>query len=314
MKKLLTATVLTLILALPGVCAAASYPARTITMIVPFAAGGNTDMVARALVPSLEKELGAKIIVKNVGGAGGTLGTAELAKSKADGYTISYLPTGPVVLQPLIRKLPYSPQDLQPVACVSDTPYVFMVTADSPMNNLEDAKKLLAEKKGELAFGSSGPGTLPHLASAAMIEALGGSAKHIPDRSSAEGMKSLAGNVIQFFSDSTSFLPAFEVKGLAIFSAGRIKEYPDLPTAGEQGYDLEFSIWGGIFLPKGAPAEVTTRLEGAVQKAVQTEQFQDIAKKNMLNVRFMNAEEFGAFVAGEAKAKDELITRLGLKE
>lgn len=292
----------------------AAYPDRTITMIVPFAAGGNTDMVARALVPSLQKELGVKIIVKNVGGAGGTLGTAELAASRPDGYTIGYLPTGPVVLQPSIRKLPYTPEKLQAVACVSDTPYVFMVKSDSPMNNLADAGKALAANPGKLAYGSSGPGTLPHLASAAMVAALGGQAKHIPDRSSAEGMKSLAGGVIQFFTDSTSFLPAFDVKALGVFSAVRNPDYPDIPTMKEQGFDLEFSIWGGVFAPAGTPPDVVERLDKAVQAAVNTPEFQDIAKKNSVNALYMDSRDFAAFVAAEAKSKEDLIVSLGLKQ
>jgi len=313
MKKFLTVS-LAAALMLISASAFAAYPSRTITMIVPFAAGGNTDMVARALVPSLQKELGAKIIVKNVGGAGGTLGTAELASAKPDGYTIAYLPTGPVVLQPGIRTLPYTTSSLQAVACVSDTPYVFMVKSDSPMNSLADAQKALAENKGAMAYGSSGPGTLPHLASAAMVGALGGEAKHIPDRSSAEGMKSLAGGVIQFFSDSTSFLPAFDVKALGIFSPERNPDYPDIPTMKEQGHDLEFSIWGGIFAPKGTPQDIIDQLDKAVKAAVSTPEFQEIARKNSVNALYMNSRDFAAFVADEAKSKEELITGLGLKQ
>lgn len=292
----------------------AAYPSRAIIMIVPFAAGGNTDMVARALVPALQDELGVKIIVKNVGGAGGTLGTAELAGSNPDGYTIAYLPTGPVVIQPGIRKLPYGTASLRAVACVSDTPYVFMVKADSKMNTLADAKNMLASNPGKMAYGSSGPGTMPHLASAAMVSALGGMAKHIPDRSSAEGMKNLAGNVIQFFSDSTSFLPAFEVKALGIFSEARSPAYPDIPTMVEQGYDLNFSIWGGIFVPQQTPQDIVDRLEKAVQKAVNSQSFQDIAKKNSITPLYMDNNKFAAFVASEAKSKEDLIVRLGLKQ
>ncbi len=292
----------------------AAYPEKTITMIVPFAAGGNSDMVARALLIPLQEELGQKIIVKNVGGAGGTLGTAELSAAKADGYTIGYLPTGPVVLQPAIRKLPYDAQSLTPVACVSDTPYVFMVKSDSAMNNLGDAKKELLANSGKMAFGSSGPGTLPHLTSAATVMALGGDAKHIPDRSSAEGMKSLAGNVIQFFADGTSFLPAYDVKALAIFSPERSLAYPDIPTAKEQGYDLNFSIWGGIFVPKGVSPEVIARLEAAVEKSIASEQFQDIAKKNSIIPSYMNSKDFSTFVLSEAEGKKQIISDLGLKK
>lgn len=290
---------------------AMAWPDKMITMIVPFAAGGNTDIVARAIVPAMEKALNTNIIVRNIGGAAGTLGTAELARAKADGYTIGYIPTGPAILQPLLRKLPYSMDSFTPVGMISKTPYIFMVAKDSPFTSVADVKAAIRSQS--LAHGSSGPGTLPHMASAAMINALGGSAKHIPDRSSAEGMKSLAGGVVQFFSDSESFLQAYDVRALGIFADERSAAFPDVPTMKEQGYDLQFSIWGGIFVPKGVPADVIAKLEKAVKAAVESPEFKDIAQKNQIILHFLDSAAFSSYCEAESVTKRELVKTLGLQ-
>lgn len=292
----------------------AAWPdGKNITLIVPFAAGGNTDIVARALVPHLEKALQTNIVIRNVSGGAGTLGTAEVAKAAPDGLTIGYLPTGPFILQPLLRKLPYDMSSFTPIGLVSNTPYVFMVADSSPFRSLEDIRQALAKNPDGYAIGSSGPGTLPHLASLAMISALGGKARHIPDRSSAEGMKSLGGGVVQFFSDSISFLRSYSVRALGIFSDTRSPAYPDLPTMKEQGYDLTFSIWGGIFAPRGVSSEVVARLEAALRQAVESPEFQEVAQKNDMTAQYLDAAALQEFCLSQHSEAATLIQKLGLK-
>ncbi len=291
----------------------AAWPdGKTITMVVPFAAGGNSDIVARALIPQLEKVLNTRVVVRNVGGGAGTLGAAEVAKAAPDGLTIGYLPTGPYLIQPLLRNLPYTSESFTPIGLVTNTPYVFMVSEKSPFKTLEDVRKAVTKDPDKYAIGSSGPGTMPHLASLAMITSLGGKVKHIPDRSTAEGMKSLAGNVVQFFSDTVTLIRMFDVRPLGIFSETRFPSYPDLPTMKEQGYDLEFSIWGAVFAPAGLSGEEQQKLTEAVREAVNSPEFTEIARKNDIMVQHLEGEALVKFCEDEKVKAQKMVDEFGL--
>lgn len=292
----------------------AAYPERTIIMVIPFSAGGNLDIVGRALVPSLEKELGVRVIIKNIGGAGGTLGAAELSMAAPDGYTIGYLAMGPLSLQPQIRELPYTTSSFKPVASVHNTQYVLMVRKDSPMNTLADAKKYLLEKDGEAIIGSSGHGGITHIASVAIVDALGGKAKHLPDKSSTEALKNLAGGVTDFYADPITILAAYDVKALGTFAAERHPDFPDVPTMKEQGYDLEFSSWGGIMVPRDTPDAVVEKLERAVRSAVNSPEFQEAARKTSTTVWDSGKEDFGAFITKQMVIDKGLIDKFNMKQ
>lgn len=294
--------------------ARAAYPEKTITLIALFSAGSGSDVEARTLARIMEPELGAKIIVKNVTGAGGTIGAAELSKAAPDGYTIGYLSVGPLSLQPQIRKLPYTPDSFRAVASVANTPFVFMVRRDSPLNTLADARQFILEKNGLAAYGSPGYGGLTHIASLALLDAMGVRAKHVPDLSVAEGMKNLSGDSIQFFADTTNSLKIYDVKALGIFADQRHPDFPDLPTMKEQGYDLQFEAFRGIFAPKGAPDEVAAKLEKAVRTAVNSPEFKAIAQRYSIGIQDMGSAEFAKFVDTRVAKGKELIDKFNLKQ
>ena len=292
----------------------AAFPEKAITLIIPSSAGGNQDIVARTLIPSLEKELGVKIVAKNIGGASGTLGAAEVSKAAPDGYTIGFLSTGPATLQPQVRKLPYTVDSFTPVACVNDNAFALMVKRDSPMNTLADIKKFAQENNGEVAFGSPAPGGLTHISSVALFDVLGVKALHIPNVGSAEAMMHIAGGHTQFFSDALFFLKNYDVKALGVFSDKRDPEYPNVPTMKEQGYDLEFSAWGGIMAPKGTPDEIVAKLDNAVRVAVASPEFIEIAKKDGITIRYQNSKDFAVYLAQEADKGKKLIEKYNMRQ
>lgn len=294
--------------------AQAAFPDKPIIMIVPFSSGNDTDIAARALSMNMEREIGAKVIVKNIPGASGTLGTAELSKAAPDGHTIGILTVGPTSLQPQIRQLPYTSTSFKPVALVYNTPMILMVRKDSPLNTLADAKKFLLEKDGKAAFGSPGPGGLAHIASVAMFDAMGVKAKHIPDLSIAEVQKNLSGDVIQFYADVASCLNIYDVKALGIFAAERHPDFPDVPTMKEQGYDLEFSIWTGVGAPKDTPDEIVEQLEKALLTALASQQFKDIAQKYGIDIQAMGSKKFADFIEQRVAVGKVLIDKFDMKQ
>lgn len=315
MKKTCIALVVMLSLALSlGTVFASDYPKRTITLIVPFNAGGGTDSVARGFVPQLSKELGVNVIVKNVGGAAGTLGSAEAAKARKDGYTLGFLPIGPVTTQPHMRKLPYDVSSFVPVANVTLSPVLLLTANNTPYNNLQDVIKDGKANPGKLVYGSSGPGTIPHIAMVATMDALGIKARHIPDKGTANAMKSMAGGVIQFFADTPVILERYDVKALGAYTDERLPGLPDVPTFKEQGVDLTFSIWRGVFAPKGTPKEIVDKIAAACEKAAASQEFKDYAKKLKTDILYMGPDQFAEFVNSEYQKNGKILESAGLKK
>lgn len=301
-------------MALTASGAAVAFPERPVTLIVPFSAGGGTDGVARAFQPHFGEALDGDIVVKNTAGASGTVGAAEAASAGADGYTLGFLPIGPATIQPHLRQLPYGMDSWEPVCSVTSNPVVLMTQKDSPMNSLEDMKKAVGDAPGDFVYGSSGPGTIPHLAMAATEGQLGLKMKHVPHKGTANAMKSMAGGVIQFFADTPVVLSRYDVKPLASFTAERIPGLDDVPTMKEMGYDLQFSVWRGIFAPKGTPAEAVAKLEAACKAATESDGFKEFSAKTNTDILFMDSKGFGDFVKAEFEKNGTILEAAGLKK
>ncbi|QJT08791.1 Bug family tripartite tricarboxylate transporter substrate binding protein [Oceanidesulfovibrio marinus] len=294
--------------------AMADYPERTVTLIVPFSAGGGTDSVARVFAPLLADALDANVIVKNVDGASGTLGTAEAAKAKPDGYTLGFIPIGPMTCQPNLRNLPYSIDSFDAIANVTLSPVLFYTAKSAKWNSMQEVIADLKANPGKYLYGSSGPGGMPHVALAATMEALGVDVKHMPDKGTGPAMKSLASGVIQFYADTPPILQQYDVKALAAFTEERIPSLPDVPTMKELGYDLQFSVWRGIFAPKGTSPEIIEKVAAASKKAVESPKFQEMAKKLKTDPKYMGPQEFSKFVASEFTKNGKILESAGLKK
>ncbi len=293
--------------------AAAAFPDHPVTIIVPFGAGGGTDSDARGFQPHFAAALGgATVIVKNTDGAAGTIGAAEAAKAKPDGYTLGFLPIGPAVIQPHLRQLPYTSESFIPICNINSNPVVLMAAKDSPIGSLEDMKKTLTAEPNKYVYGSSGPGTVPHLAMAAAEMALQVKMKHVPHKGTADAMKSLAGGVIHFFADVPVVISRFETKPIAVFNDTRIPGLDSVPTMKEKGYDLSFSVWRGLFAPKGTPEPVVAALETACRKAAESPGFKEFSAKVNNDVNYMDRKAFAAFVASEVKKNGDILKSVGL--
>lgn len=259
---------------------AAGYPDRPIRLVVPFPAGGPTDMVARPLAEFLGKRLGQQIIVDNRGGAGGAIGAEVVAKAPADGYTLLMATVGTQAINAtLYRKLGYDPvKDFTPISLVAAAPVALVVNPSVPVNSVADLIALAKSKPGSLNFGSAGNGTPGHLTGEMFRAATGTDIKHVPYKGSAPAISDLLGGQIQLMFDPLqSVLPqvrAGRLKLLAVSSELRSPAAPDVPTFAESGLkDFEATAWWGVFGPAHLPPAMVTQLNEAINAVVRTEGF-----------------------------------------
>ena len=262
--------------ALPaGTASAADYPSRPITMVVPFAAGGSTDLVARIIAEKMTEDLGQTVIVENKAGAGGNIGAAAVATADPDGYTILMGTIATHALNPAIMKdMPYDPvKSFAPISLLVLVPNVLEVNPELPVKSVQELIALLKSKPGEYSYASSGIGTPLHL-SGELFKALAGvDMVHIPYRGAGPALNDVvAGQVPIMFDNlpsSTQFIKAGTLRALAVTTKTRSPSFPDLPTmeeAGVPGY--ETYTWNALFAPAGTPQAVLDRLNASAVKAV----------------------------------------------
>ncbi|TQF76773.1 tripartite tricarboxylate transporter substrate binding protein [Elioraea sp. Yellowstone] len=259
--------------ALPFAAQAQEWPSQPIRMIVPFAAGGPTDIPARLIAEEMSKRLPQRVVVENRTGAGALVGTESVAKAPKDGHTILYSTVAHAVMPSLFPRLAFDPiNDFTPVALVAVVPMILIVNKDLPVNSLQELIALLKSKPGEIDYGSSGQGGAVHLASELFLAMAGVKATHVPYRGSSALMPDLLAGRIAFSVDvAASALPYVRdgrVKGLAISSKRRSSLAPDLPTfdeAGVPGY--EAYTWHMVHVPAGTPQAVVARLNRVVNES-----------------------------------------------
>ncbi len=308
------APALLLLLLLPQLAPAQSFPKGPVQMLIPFGPGGTTDLMARALQPELDRALGGSVVIVNKAGAGGAIALADLARAKPDGQTIAMTTIGPQVLQPALRKLTYAAGDFDFICGTYDVPLMLMVKADSPFKSLADVTAFAKQKPGELTYGSSGQGTSLHIAMAALLSRAGVTGLHIPYKSSGEMVTGLAGGHIMMFMETPAVATQYQLRPVAILAPKRLDAFPGVPTAAEQGTDVRGSVWGGLTGPKGMPADVRQRLEEACATATATEAYRSAASRLNNPLVYRNARDFQAFAEAEAKAYATVVREFGLEE
>jgi tripartite-type tricarboxylate transporter receptor subunit TctC len=275
MRKALAAIVLIAALFV-GITAswAADYPTRTITIIVPFAAGGPTDTVTRLVAEAMQRDLGQQIVVENVGGAGGTLGAARVAKAEPDGYTLLLHHIGMATSASLYHTLPYNPREsFAPVGLVTEVPMTLVGRADFPP---KDAKELIAyvkENKDKVTYANAGIGAASHLCGMLFMREVGAQVTTVPYKGTGPAMTDLLGGQVDFMCDqttnTTNQIKAGKIKAYAVTIPQRLAVLPEVPTTQEAGLpSVQVTIWHGLYAPKGTPDEVIQRLTSALQKAL----------------------------------------------
>lgn len=296
--------------------AAAEFPAKPVTIIVPFSAGGGTDITTRTLAGPMAEALGIEIIVKNTAGAGGTIGAAETARANADGYTIGMMPVGPMTTQPHLRKLPYDPDSFDYICQAYSAPSSLVVRKDSAFNTLQDMLDYAKANPGELNYGVQAVGSIPHVAGLGLAVASGAEFTFIPYKGSAPTFKAMLDGSVDMFVAHISFLTknSDQVKSIAMLTSERVSTAADLPTATDQGVPMHFPIWGGLVAPKGLSAEALAALEKACEAGMNSGAFSERMGQLRMPVAFQGSAEFEAFVRAEFAKNDDLLTEAGLKK
>jgi tripartite-type tricarboxylate transporter receptor subunit TctC len=314
MKKFLSvlAYAMALVFCVSG-ASAADWPTKNITVLVPLAAGGNTDSLARGLiVPALEKAFGVKALVKNVPGGALTLGAAEVADAKPDGYTLMVSPLGPVILQTQLRTLPYGKDSFAPVYFIANSPSFLLATKDVP-SSFEDMIKDAKANPGKYIYGSTGPGTVPHINMIALCKQYGVEMKHVPDRSGAEVMKSMASGTTHFFADAGMYIPRYDLQGLVIFADERHRDFPNVPSAKEVGSEQRFSVWNALYAPAGTPPEILDKIHDACKNLSKDPEAQKFVAAMGADFIDMTRREFIDFVNAEYVKFSAIITEAAIK-
>lgn len=266
------------LLAWAGVAVAQSWPARPVTIVVPFPPGGTTDVLARALAQELAKPLGQPIIVDNKPGAGATLGAAQVAKAKPDGYTLLMGAVHHTIASSVYRKLPYDfAKDLAPITTVALVPNVLVVHPSVPASSVRELIAHAKANPGKLAYGSNGQGTLQHLIGAQFERSAGVDLLHVPYKGSGPLVNDLLGGQVAMSFDTITpvlgHIKAGKLRALAVTTARRASALPDVPTLSEAGIAIDMGTWFGLLAPAGTPAEILDRLQNEVVRILRTPEF-----------------------------------------
>jgi tripartite-type tricarboxylate transporter receptor subunit TctC len=324
MKKTVFGAALAALLALTATASAASFPDRTLTMVIPFAAGGPTDVLGRIMAQAMGDILGQTVIVENIGGAGGMTGGKKVADAKPDGYTMLLGTVGTQAQGQTLYKHPLynAVTDFTPVALIAQIPIVLIARPNFPADNLKDFIAYAKANASKMSFGSAGAGSATHLGCVVADLAMGVNITHVPYKGSAPAMTDLISGRIDFFcevmSTAKALIDGHKVKAIALMTDKRSPVLPNVPTAAEQGIKgFEAYTWNALFLPKDAPADVVKKLNDAAVKAMNSAAVQDRLKG--LGVTVVPANEqtpayLGAYVKSEIKKWEGPIKASGVSQ
>ena len=253
---------------------AQDFPSRPITMVVPFAAGGPTDTIARILSHAMTATLKQPVVVENTLGAGGTIAAARVAKSTPDGYTFLLHHNGMATSPALYRSLPFNPlTDYEYIGLVADVPMVLIAKKDLPPNNLKELLAYIGANKDKMSLGNAGLGAVSHQCGMLFLSAIKTQLTTIPYKGTAPALNDLLGGQIDLLCDQTTqttpYIRAGRVKAYGATTKSRIASLPDIPTLHEQGLPgFEMYVWHGFYAPKGTPKAVIDKLSAALQAAL----------------------------------------------
>ena len=297
MKRTILGAALAALLTLPGVASAQDFPTRTMTMVIPFAAGGPTDLLGRVIAAKMGEILKQNVIVENVGGAGGQTGSKRVAEAKPDGYTFVLGTVGTHAQSQSLYKHPLynAVTDFTPVGLIAEVPIVLITRKDLPANNLKEFVAYAKANESKMQFGSAGAGSATHLGCVVLNTAMGTpKITHVPYKGTGPAMQDLIAGRIDYLCEIISTakpqIDGGNVKALAILTKTRSPVEKQVPTSAEQGLDVQAYTWNAIFLPKGTPDAVVKKLNEAMLQAMH-----DAGVKERL-------EGFGAQVVSDDRA------------
>jgi tripartite-type tricarboxylate transporter receptor subunit TctC len=299
---------------------AQDYPTRPITMVVPYAAGGGLDVLARTLAPRLSERLGKSIVVENRTGAGTAIGAAYVAKAPPDGYTIMLGTSTPFAINvTLHKKLPYDPaRDFEPIALVANAPFLLLVNPEVPVKSVTELVAYAKANPGKLSYGSAGPGSPQHLSMELFKTLTGINVVHIPYKGDAPALTDLiAGHIPMMFGEPTPILPLMQqgkVRALAVSSATRLPSLPDVPTVAEAGVPaFNLVSWQMIVAPAGTPKPIVDRLHTEIKKVLDLPEIKaEFAKTARISVDYPPVPELETFVKSEIVRLGKVVEQAGI--
>ncbi|GGF48593.1 hypothetical protein GCM10007301_04850 [Azorhizobium oxalatiphilum] len=252
---------------------AQTYPTRPVTLVVPAAAGGPSDTVARLVAQAMTPVLGQQMVIENKGGAGGSLGTGDVAKAAPDGYTLLLYHIGVATFAPLYPRLPYKPAELTSVGLVTEVPMVLVGRSDLKANTLPELIALAKEKGSSLTIGTAGVGAVSHLCALLLENATGAKFVDVPYKGAGPAMLDLVGKRIDLMCDQTTSttnqIKSGDIKAFGVTSRERIAVLPNVPTLAEGGLKgFEITAWHALWAPKGTPEAIRQKLSEALKVAL----------------------------------------------
>ncbi len=310
----LTATVLS------AAAFAQSWPSKPIRLVVPFPAGGGTDIIARDLANKVSENTKWAFVIDNKPGSGGNIGIDNVAKSPADGYSLVLGQTSNLAINPsLYTKLPYDPaKDLTPISMVASSPLVIVVAPESPLKSMNDVVAAAKAKPGEVTFATSGNGTVAHLATELFQNQAGVKLMHVPYKGAAQGINDVMGGRVQMYVSSVPTLIGHirngKLRPLAVTSAKRTDDLPQTPTVAESGYkNFEAITWFGVLGPAGMPKDVSARLNDEINKALTSADLRKRLNDQGAEVAGSTAEQFANYIREETAKWGRVVKESGAK-
>lgn len=319
MKKLFATISAALLLtaSLAAFAAAADFPRRPVTIVVPWGAGGGSDIVARSLAKPLEKELGKPVIISNKPGGSGTVGTSYVAHAKPDGYTIGLINSTGLIHQIHYGGLDYKKEDMDPLALFLRAPVFLIVNSNSPIKNLDEFIQAAKEKDGKLTLGTAAVGGGTHMAIEPFFDKAGIKVQPMPFKGGGSGVITalMGGHIdagVAHPSEIAGQYKAGNIRILGVLDEGRLAGYEDIPTFKEQGYDVTGDVWRCFMAPKDTPPEVKAVLVNALEKAVKDQGYLEALAKLGDLPTWLGPEDFSKFLEKEDQVMLDTIKRLNM--
>lgn len=298
--------------------AADAYPDKPLTMVVPFSAGGTTDILARIVGQALGQELGQTIIIENKPGAGGNIGAQQASRAKADGYTLFMGTVGThAINQALYKKLPYDPaKDFAPLSRVANVPNLLVAHPSRPYKTVQEMIAYAKKHPGEVTYGSPGSGASPHVSGALFQSMTGAELTHVPYKGSAPAISDLLGNQIAVMFDNMpsaiQHVRSGKLRPIAVTTAKRSPELPDVPTIAEAGVPgYEATSWFGLWAVAGTPAPILTKLQTALTKVLKDPAVAKKIADQGGEVVIETPAQFDAFIKSEAAKWGKVVKESG---
>lgn len=297
--------------------AAADFPKRPVNVIVPWGAGGGSDLIARSLAKPLEKQLGKPVIILNKPGGSGTVGTSYVAHAKPDGYTIGLINSTGLIHQIHYGGLDYKKEDLAPLALILRAPVFLVVKSDSPIKNLQDFVQAAKDKEGKLTLGTAAVGGGTHMAIAPFFEKADIKVEPIPFKDGGNGVMTalVDGHIdagVAHPSEISGQYKAGNIRILGILDKERLKGFEEIPTFKEQGYDVSGDVWRAFLAPKETPQEVKDILIHALEAAAKDQSYLEAVAQLGDVPTWMGAEEFSKFLEQDDAALLEAIKAMNM--